>query len=345
MVKLHKRWIRAICGTGVFGAGVRMLEGMRDSRPNLLRVLTYHRISDDVEGKRCNPSLISARPAQFKRQMEFLADVYKPVSLEEVVQSTQRDAPLPPRAVLVTFDDAYQDFATHAWPVLKSLDIPVVMFVPTGFPDETQNGFWWDRLYSALVLTGRQPDLETQWGTLPMNTDNQRRSSFLKVKHGLRALPHEKLVATTEQLCSERDDSHCEAEVMSWSVLRQLTHEGVTLAPHTHSHPLLNRISPSMVRKEVRRSREQLEERIGASPAAFAYPSGHFNAQVVSILRQEGFAVGFTTLRGINRMGVTDPLRLHRNNVGPQSPDALLRVQLLAIARHLNRSTPDRYPY
>ena len=345
MDKLHKRWIRAFCGTGAFDMGVRMLEGMRDNRTDLLRVLTYHRISDDVDGKRCDASLISARPEQFKRQMEFLADVYHPVSLEEVIRSTKCETSLPPRAVLITFDDAYQDFATDAWPVLKTLGIPVVMFVPTAFPDGTQNGFWWDRLYSALVLSEIQSDVQTPWGTFSMNTDEQRRSSFREIKHRLWTLPHEDLVVATEDFCSQRDDSQFDSDIMSWKILRQLAQEGVTLAPHTHSHPLLNRISPSMVREEVCRSRRELKERIGEAPPAFAYPSGHFNAQVVNILREEGFAVGFTTLRGINRVGVTDKLRLRRNNVGPNSPDALLRVQLLAITRHLNRPTPDCFPY
>jgi peptidoglycan/xylan/chitin deacetylase (PgdA/CDA1 family) len=35
--------------------------------------------------------------------------------------------------VAVTFDDAYENFYAHAWPVLRELAIPATLFVPVGF--------------------------------------------------------------------------------------------------------------------------------------------------------------------------------------------------------------------
>jgi peptidoglycan/xylan/chitin deacetylase (PgdA/CDA1 family) len=50
------------------------------------------------------------------------------VSLTELL-----DAPDDRDAVAITFDDAFANFATHAWPRLKEHGFRVTLFVPTGF--------------------------------------------------------------------------------------------------------------------------------------------------------------------------------------------------------------------
>ena len=38
--------------------------------------------------------------------------------------------------MLLTFDDAYRDFATNAWPTLKRYGLPATLFVPTAYAGE-----------------------------------------------------------------------------------------------------------------------------------------------------------------------------------------------------------------
>jgi hypothetical protein len=52
------------------------------------------------------------------------------------------------------------------------------------------------------------------------------------------------------------------------------------------------------------------------------------------MLKDEGFELAFTTDRGINQMGTTDPLRLRRINVGMNTSLAIMRGQLLAFSRY-----------
>jgi len=96
----------------------------------VLRVVTYHRIADPASTPDLNPRLVSADPAVFEQQLEHLARHYAVVSLAEVMEAMQ-GRPLPKRAVLLTFDDAYLDFATEAWPRLQARSMPAVLFVPT----------------------------------------------------------------------------------------------------------------------------------------------------------------------------------------------------------------------
>jgi len=85
------------------------------------------------ESSPLDPSTLSGTPEAFARQAEFLAENFCLVTVEQVIEALREREPLPPRAVLLTFDDAYRSFARHAWPVLRKLRIPSLLFVPTAF--------------------------------------------------------------------------------------------------------------------------------------------------------------------------------------------------------------------
>ena len=61
---------------------------------------------------------------------------YTPVSLDAVLDHYLRGAPLPPGAVLLTFDDGYRDNLENALPILRRHGYPAVLFVPIGFLDD-----------------------------------------------------------------------------------------------------------------------------------------------------------------------------------------------------------------
>ena len=144
-----------VANSAAFRTVVALLDRTGGERANLLRVLTYHRVDDPQARPWLDPVLISAAPEVFEVQMKYLSANYQPVSVFDVLEAVERNDQviLPPRAVLVTFDDAYQDFEQHAWPVLKHYQIPVTLFVPTAFPDHPEHFFWWDRLFHALHAT------------------------------------------------------------------------------------------------------------------------------------------------------------------------------------------------
>ena len=133
-----------------FGFVVSLLERIDPARPQQLAVLTYHRVDWPDARPFLSPAQLSATPDAFEQQMTYLARNCNVVGVEDVFDAVHQGKPLPPRAVLVTFDDAYADFAEHVWPVMKQLGLPVTLFVPTAFPDHPERGFWWDRLYNAL---------------------------------------------------------------------------------------------------------------------------------------------------------------------------------------------------
>jgi len=99
------------------GAPAQPLVADRGRSTAALPILMYHRVADSGP-----PALDAFRitPGEFARQMELLArHSFRTVTLEEWRAAADARRVLPGRAVLLTFDDGYADFADHAVPILR----------------------------------------------------------------------------------------------------------------------------------------------------------------------------------------------------------------------------------
>jgi peptidoglycan/xylan/chitin deacetylase (PgdA/CDA1 family) len=296
-----------------FEAAVRLLERVAPPRAGTLAVLTYHRVDEPESKPFLYPGLIGATPAEFDEQMRFLAERYRPLSLAELLAVRHGELEPPQRAVMVTFDDGYRDVAEHAWPAMRRHGVPLTLFVPTAFPDDPQRLFWWDRLYASMSK------LEV----------SERMPVFRVMRAKVKSLPHEQAMTLVGQIASGASDHAPAPAVLSWDELRGLAADGVAIAPHSRTHPLLDRVAPEEARREVRESLADLEREIGPTPRVFAYPGGGFDDGLPRLLAEEGFEIAFLTSRGTNDLGRADWLRLARINVGRASGLPLVRLQLL----------------
>lgn len=85
-------------------------------------VLTYHSLDE-------SGSVISMRPGLFRQQMLLLsARGYRAITASELLDIWERGEALPTRTVVLTFDDAMENFATHALPLLGELGFRATIF-------------------------------------------------------------------------------------------------------------------------------------------------------------------------------------------------------------------------
>jgi peptidoglycan/xylan/chitin deacetylase (PgdA/CDA1 family) len=99
-------------------------------------VLNYHHVHDDEE------SYFRIRPSMFRAQMELLLNEhYLPLHPNHLIE-LKGHPPTAEKRVLVTFDDGYEDFYEHAWPVLRELAIPTVVFLISDYIGKLNT---WDR--------------------------------------------------------------------------------------------------------------------------------------------------------------------------------------------------------
>ena len=321
-----------LAGSGAVGGLVGLLDRLDVHSDRAVPVLMYHRIDEPQRTPALDPRLISASAEEFSRQVAFLAARRRPLTLDELLSVRRGERPLPPRSVVVTFDDAYRDFAEQAWPVLRRHGVPATLFVPTGYPGRPDRAFWWDRMHAALTLTTCRSPVETPAGRLELRRPEDRAAAVRTVQAWAEAVPHAEALALADRLAVDLGVPAPQGTVLSWPELRALAQEGLALAPHTRTHPLLHRIPLDEARAEVTGSRDDLRRELGAAPPAFAFPGGSRTPELIASLPDAGFELAFTTARGGNRLPGADWLSLRRINVGRRSSVPVIRAQLLSWA-------------
>lgn len=100
-----------------------------------LPILLYHYIR--VPPSRRTDAIgygLSVAPVTFAAQMDWLAaNGYHAVTFEHLRSYWRRATPLPPKPVIITFDDGYQDLYTAAFPILASHGFVAVAYIVTSF--------------------------------------------------------------------------------------------------------------------------------------------------------------------------------------------------------------------
>lgn len=305
----------------------------------MLRVLAYHRIAEPDSAPAVDDRNISATPSAFREQMRYVARHYQCVSIPEVLDAIKRGRKLPGRSVLITFDDAYRDFAETAWPILRQLHLTATVFVPTGFPDHPERVFWWDRLHQAFRATRRVVPLETPLGRLPMMNPSERMSSLRAVQRYVVTVANEQAMNLVDSLCDElHEGKNVESHVMGWNQLRELAACGVALGSHTRMHPLVPSLSPERIRDEIRGSQQDLEREVGAALPIFCYPNGNHSEVVARILEQEGIKLAFTTIPSLNNLSASSGLlQIGRTSITPRTSPVIFTMRLLGVGVRLDR--------
>ena len=114
-----------------------------------LTVVMFHRIlrPGDPRWDHCDPDYTLSE-ALFVDSLRFFRRHYSIVSLADVLRAQREGGGLPPRALLITFDDGWRDNVDYALPALQAAGMPAAMFVATDAVGARQP-FYQERLIGA----------------------------------------------------------------------------------------------------------------------------------------------------------------------------------------------------
>lgn len=99
-----------------------------------LRVLMYHKVSGDG-----NKDFLTVSAEQLSMQWKYLkSEGYSPILFSELIRFVQEGASLPPRPVLLTFDDGYKDNFEVMYPILQHLGMKANIFLVPGYLQQQQ---------------------------------------------------------------------------------------------------------------------------------------------------------------------------------------------------------------
>lgn len=97
-----------------------------------ISILMYHRVGEFRDKPASVPGLY-CDVGRFRAHLAYIARAgYALISLDDAYAGLFGEARLPRRAVVLTFDDGYQDFHDHALPILSEHGFPAVVFAVAG---------------------------------------------------------------------------------------------------------------------------------------------------------------------------------------------------------------------
>jgi peptidoglycan/xylan/chitin deacetylase (PgdA/CDA1 family)/glycosyltransferase involved in cell wall biosynthesis len=287
-----------------------------------IRILYYHRIAaghtaPDLLGR----SLLAA--AEFRKQLRHLKRFYRVISLEDAAKALHSGGDLPSNAVVITFDDGYQDNLTVAVPVLREFGMPATFFVVAGALDGAP--FWFDEVRWWFEKTSLS-NVQVRWTgeEFSLADAKSRREAFRRTMSVLKSLPgsqlHAALADLRSQLQVETQETPSQREVLTWDELRNMaTTNGISIGAHTMTHPILPNLERDEIAQEIGQSVETIAAQIGKPVKLFAYPNGDFNPNAQSIVRSLELVACTTGGGGFNPSG-TDITALKRLGVEGLSP-------------------------
>jgi peptidoglycan/xylan/chitin deacetylase (PgdA/CDA1 family) len=266
-------------------------------------VLAYHRVRDPYEpGFDAYRPNVSASPAQFAAQLDYFQARFSIISLDDLLAWLQGTLEsLPPRPLLITFDDGYRDNYQHAFPALRERNLPFVIFLTTDFLD-TGQPFYWD-VAAYLFHHSEETSIDLPDGQPAHWTSEHERDAVLE--HWLavmKALPDDQralaVAALPRALHVDPPVAGWPAvEALTWDMVREMAEAGGAFGSHTCSHPIIARLSDLEARNQITKSSVRLTEELGKPTRSFAYPNGmtgDFLEVHFSMLREAGIEVAFT---------------------------------------------------
>ncbi len=89
---------------------------------------------------------------------------------------------------------------------------------------------------------------------------------------------------------------------MGWEELRELHKAGQKIGAHGWSHTLLTRCGNGELCEELTRSKQTLEDRLGAAINTMSLPGGRYNLRVLEACREAGYTSVYTSIPRAERV-------------------------------------------
>lgn len=238
---------------------------------NRLRVLAYHDIAD---------------PVIFEKQIIWLSTKYHIIDIPQLKKHLFENNPLPSNSLLITLDDGDITVFTKALPIFKKYQIPSCLFIVTELINSNKD-FWWDTIRKNEIEKGLSREEVMQIINHNKSIPNKQRIEYLK-----------KYTITTKQQLTVKQ-------------IKELQHNLVYIANHSHTHPMFNKLDDEDLIKEMKETNIFFAKHNIGDHTVFAYPNGNYSEKAEYLLIQGNIKIAFLFNHKLNDKKI-HPLRISR---------------------------------
>jgi peptidoglycan/xylan/chitin deacetylase (PgdA/CDA1 family) len=210
------------------------------------------------------------------------------------------------RFVALTFDGAYKDQFTAAYPILARHHVPFTIYVPTAFPDGV--GEPWrlalEKIIAKEMRFGLMINREEQH--FQIRTVEQKYEVYEYIESWMRQLAPSDLTAAVSDLCKRYSVDFAALSrdtFMDWSDLDKLIADPmVTIGNATVNYSPFSNLKERTALREMTMANAVIDAALHRSVRHFAYPFGDresFRRAHVKLAEEAGFASAVSTIPGI----------------------------------------------
>jgi peptidoglycan/xylan/chitin deacetylase (PgdA/CDA1 family) len=230
---------------------------------------------------------------------------YDIVSLDEVCRRAVTLAERR-RFACLTFDGAYKDLITSAYPVLSKHAVPFALYVPTAFPDGLGEA-WWLALEEVIA---REQRISLVMGRTEQRFDiattSEKYQLYAFLEGWMRTLGPPDRSFAIKDLCTRYSVDLAglsRQAAMDWDDLGKLAADrNVTIGSATVNYPVLSNLKEADASREITMGRAVAEVAFRRDIRHFAYPFGDrasFRRQHVAMAEEAGFASAASAIPGV----------------------------------------------
>ena len=323
-MQVARRAAKGVAALALHYSGLRELLSAVERRAvggRRVLILSYHRVvaSIEEEARRSLPTL-NIEQKTFRRHLEVLQESHDVVSLDDALSVLEGKRNAARDLAVITFDDGYRDVYTHAFPVLREMRLPAMVYVPSSLVG-TERRLGHDRLYAGLARMR-----ERGMGPMAVGVGGQGERWLIDALEGdaMPALALERLIArhptpdlarladALEERLGLAGERPAEGQLpVTWDMLREMDAHAVITGAHTAEHTVLTHQRLEDARREIAQCKSVLEKGLRKPVLHFAYCNGYYSAGVAQALKAEGFVSAATTEDMPNVPGI-DPFALKR---------------------------------
>jgi peptidoglycan/xylan/chitin deacetylase (PgdA/CDA1 family) len=258
---------------------------------------------------------------QFRGQIAYIRRHYRPIGGDDLLAAAEAQSwkTLPPRALLLTFDDGYLDHFTQVLPILRReklpacffplakcvlgdqvLDVNKIHFVLASVPNKQAIVDYIMRMVNEYGPQHHAQSASHYWTKLAVaNRFDPKEVVFIKralqreLPDGLRRLIVDDLFQT---YVTSDEASFARELYMSVDHLTCLRDHGMYIGSHGYGHSWLNCGDPAKQRREIELSIKFLAQ-IGTRTDRWimCYPYGAYDDTLLATLTDTGCKIGLTT--------------------------------------------------
>jgi peptidoglycan/xylan/chitin deacetylase (PgdA/CDA1 family) len=286
-------------------------------------VVMYHYVRDPRDGRRQPPHLATVR---FERQVEELCARRIVVTPEAFFAWLRSEAPLPPKAALLTFDDGFSDHYRAVHPILAARGLKAA-FYPNSQSVLTRNVLPVHKLQFIIadiadpaVLLDELLRLVAERGISPtgdrpfaLRLDGSAVSEIKRLLQ--RDLPRSARTATIDALFRRhvtQDEQDFAGDLyVTKAELMEMSDYGHHVGNHGGAHERYSTLSADEQAADIDCGLELIRAVSSAAPHSFCFPYGEHDDGTIAALRERGCVAAFGTMPAAVPCGA-DPLRVPR---------------------------------